>query len=207
MREYGHIDEYLNELADDIYNQPPDENHSQWALEFINQIPDDYSDVLDVGCGQGFTYPMFSVKGKRWTGVTLGEDYKTCKLMALNVFRLDFSFMNTFADNTFDLVFARHVLEHSVMPLLTLMEWRRLSKKYLAIVLPSPKHFKYFGRNHYSVMSNTQFLWLAARAGWKAIYKNYTEPQELRYVLVKSDPRIEFPHETEGDLIREYGEM
>lgn len=207
MREYSHIDKYLNDLDQDIYEQPPDENHTRWAQDFINVLNSNvYEDVLDVGCGQGFTYPMFSSMGKRWTGITLGEDYKICKQMGLNVYRMDFTF-TTFADKTFDLVFARHVLEHSVMPLLTLMEWRRVSRHYLAVVLPSPKQFKYFGKNHYSVMNNTQFLWLAARAGWKAFYKDYTEPMELRYILEIAEQRIEYPYESEADLMNQYGEI
>ena len=206
-RDFSNINRYLDELVVDIYPQPEDENHSIWMERFIDELPLDYETVLDIGCGQGYSSYLFGLKSKKWVGVTLGEDYKVCKNRNLEVYCLDFSFLNRFDDGFFDLLFCRHVLEHSPMPLLTLMEWRRVSKRYLAVVLPSPKEFKYFGRNHYSVMNNTQFLWLAARAGWHAILKDYTEPMELRYVLEKAEPRIEYPHESETDFINEYGEV
>lgn len=207
MREYSHIDRYLNELSTDVYPQPGDENHALWTERFIKELPEDYESVLDLGCGQGYSGYLFQQIWKDWTGITLGEDYKVCINRGLNVFALDFTFLNRFPDESFDLLFARHSLEHSAMPLLTLMEWRRVSKKYLAVVLPSPREFKYFGKNHYAVMNNTQFLWLAARAGWCAVLKDYSEPMELRYVLVKTEPRIEYPHESEYDLQTQYGEV
>lgn len=205
-RDYTHLDNYLNQLTGDIYPQPPDENHTRWASEFISRIPMDYYSVLDVGCGQGFTYPMFSALGKKWTGITLGDDYRECVNLGLDVYCQDFTFLKM-EDNSYDLIFARHVLEHSPMPVLTLMEWRRVSKRYLALVLPSPKRFKYFGRNHYSVMDNSQILWLAARAGWKAALKDYSEEFELRYIFMKDEPRIELMWEREHELEAEYGKI
>lgn len=208
MRNYQFIDKYLNSLVSDIYPQPPDPGHTAMALQVIDKfVPSiKIQNVLDIGCGQGFLRNKFVGMNIDWTGITLGDDYKVCFEKGYKVFPMDMSFLDL-ADNSFDLLFTRHVLEHSPFPLLTLMEWYRVSKKYLIVVLPSPKFFKFFGRNHYAVMTNTHFLWLAARAGWRAIQKDYTHEQELRYLLTKDQPQIELPFESEAQLQLEYGEI
>lgn len=207
MRDYRNFDKWITDIQNDVYPQPADVYHQWWGDLIINAWLYPLSGtvtVLDVGCGQGQFEPTFRALGKKWTGVTLGTDYDICKNAGLDVYKEDMSFLH-FDDNSFDIIFARHVLEHSAFPLLTLMEWRRVSKEYMILVLPNPDHFQYFGKNHYSVMSNSHILWLAARAGWRAIVKNYMEKQELRYLFVKAEPRTELMWESEGDLEREYG--
>lgn len=208
MRDYSHIDHYLNQLVTDVYPQPPDDLHERFTQTVIEEffpVNMNNATVLDVGCGQGGAAKYFIQKNMFWTGVTLGSDYDVCKAKGLAVYQADFSFL-PFPDNNFDIVFARHSLEHSPFPLLTLMEWHRVAKNYLCLVLPSPKHFKYFGRNHYAVMTNSQALWLTARAGWEPVMKDYDELQELRYLFQKSVPRTETMWEAESNLEIEYNE-
>ncbi len=136
---FRHIAGYLDELADDIYEQPPDEGHTAQAREVIDRwvsVLDGLTSALDVGCGQGFALPLLAKHARRVEGVTLGNDYQVCVDNGLSVRESDMSFL-PYADDEFDLIFARHVLEHSPMPLLTLMEWRRVSKRWLIIVVPS----------------------------------------------------------------------
>lgn len=183
MRDYRHIDRYLNELLPDIYPQPPDEGHIAMAQEVINRWLPYYGDarhVLDVGCGQGFTEAMFRLHGLHWTGVTLGEDYQVCKAAGLNVLEEDFSFLPLGA-GLYDLIFSRHSLEHSPFPLLTLMEWWRVGKRWLMLVLPTAESFGWAGRNHYSVMSDPQVKFLLDRAGWRVEREDFSETRELRY--------------------------
>lgn len=195
MRDYVYLDGYLDELGADIYTQPTDAGHTRMAAEFIGQITSKikYDAVLDLGCGRGFCAKIFREIGKKWTGVTLGEDYRKCLEVGLDVFERDFTFLNGDVGGQFDLLFSRHSLEHSPMPLLTLMEWYRVGQKYLAVVLPNPKHFLLYGKNHYSVMYDGQFRWLASRAGWKVI-EHWETDQELRYLLLKSKKAIERPY-------------
>ena len=62
MRDYSHIDKYLDDLLGDIYPQPPDPGHAALAQAVIDLWMSRLSGVktvLDVGAGQGFCQPMF----------------------------------------------------------------------------------------------------------------------------------------------------
>ena len=72
-----------------------------------------------------------------------------------------------YPDTNFDAIFARHILEHSPMPLLTLMEWHRVSKKYLILVMPAWEYWLIGGKNHYSMLHKDQLWHLMDRAGWE----------------------------------------
>ena len=189
MRDYRNIDRYLDELLADIYVQPPDAGHTEMAREVIqNWFPQllGIKTVLDVGCGQGFCQEIFEELGLEYTGITLGEDYQIAKASGKNVLRADFTFMDIFPDDSFDVIFSRHSLEHSPMPLLTLMEFERVAKTYLCLVLPRPAYFTWAGRNHYSLMSVSQARFLLGRAGWTPIWEDFSDNREFRFMCSKS---------------------
>lgn len=182
MRDYKNIDRYLNELTADIYLQPEDPGHTVLASRVVNTWMSrltSCTSVLDVGCGTGFCEPMFNSWNVSYRGVCLGGDYIAGKEMGRNVDKMDFHFLD-FEDKSYDMVFSRHSLEHSPMPLLALMEWRRVSRQWLGIVLPAPEHYTYRGLNHYSVMNEDQITNLLARAGWKIIWneKEYIDAEK-----------------------------
>jgi hypothetical protein len=179
MRNYTHINEYLDVLAQDVYEQPEDSGHNQLLKEVMERWEHYFRvihSVLDVGCGKDFiARPYFDNFGTRYVAIDLGSPY--------TLLNMDMSFLE-FQDNMFDGIFARHVLEHSPMALLTLLEWHRVSRRFLFLVLPNPEHFGYIGQNHYSVMGKQQARWLLRRAGWKII-DSQTVPEEYRFVCVK----------------------
>lgn len=188
MRDYRHIDRYLNELREDIYPQPPDDGHTAMAAAAIGAfVPNlGVTRVLDVGCGQGFTQPMFAAYGIEWVGITLGEDFKVALAAGLAVRECDFSFLDMGA-GLYDLIFSRHSLEHSPFPLLTLMEWWRVGSHWLILILPTPEAFGWAGRNHYSVMSDPQARFLLERAGWHVVKDDMSDPREFRYLCEHFD--------------------
>lgn len=175
----------------DIYPQPPDNKHVS-AIEDVctRWLPDieGIKDILDVGCGQGQAMEILARYGKV-TGVTLGSDADVCLANGQNVKRADMSFL-PFEDETFDLVFARHTLEHSPMPLISLMEWRRVSRQYLLLILPTLAHYGPRGKNHYYVLSPAQWLNLFDNAGWKIVWvdESWEEkaPFEHRFLCAKA---------------------
>ena len=174
MRDYKHIDQYITKLYGDIYEQPKDVGHTMMAQSVIDYWMSRMTtchSVLDVGAGQGFCQPMFERWDIDYTGIALGEDVIRAKELGRNVRPMDFSFLD-YPDNSFDLIFARHSLEHSPMPLLTLMEWTRVAKNWLGIVLPAPEWYTYIGQNHYSVMNLEQIRNLLDVAGWKILWEN-----------------------------------
>lgn len=193
-RNYTNFDLHLDALLEDIYPQPADKGHLQWTKEaiaiFIPSMKEDANSVLDVGCGQGVAKIIFEeVYGWEWSGVTLGkEDLDVIRANKFGgVYEEDMSFL-PFADESFDCVYARHVLEHSPFPLISLMEWARVSRKYLILVAPAPDYWGVKGKNHYAVLYRDQLGWLLARAGWKVVHD---------FKLTTHDPT--FYENVEGD--------
>jgi len=171
MRDYTNFDKHLDELEKDIYPQPEDLGHTAWATDVIQKFCKGLgvSNVLDVGCGQGFCQPIFEVRNIHYTGVTLGEeDVKIALESDRNVSKADCTFL-PYPDAHFDLIFARHILEHSPMPLVTLMEWNRVSKEYLILVFPAWEYWLVGGQNHYSMLNKEQLWFLFERSGWKLV--------------------------------------
>lgn len=197
MRNYKHVDRYLNELLNDVYDQPEDAGHTELAQGIIKRwmssLPD-CKTVLDVGAGQGFCQPMFEAFGVYYEGVALGNDYLEAQKNGYNIERMDFNFLE-YEDESFDLIFSRHSLEHSFSPLLSLMEWYRVSKQWLGLVVPAPEHFGHGGRNHYYVLTEAQWNNLLSKAGWHPIWfhvnnNNNDVPMEYCFFCEKTRRKV-----------------
>lgn len=173
MRDYTRIDSYLNQLAADIYPQPEgDDQHGKLAKKVIDHWLSRMTtckSVLDVGCGEAFCQPLFEWWNVAYEGVALGDDFINAKEKGRNVKQMDFTFLD-YPDRSFDMVFSRHSLEHSPMPVLTLMEWHRVARSWLGLIMPTPEWYTYVGLNHYSVANSEQISAWADRAGWKVLW-------------------------------------
>jgi len=185
MRNYKNIDLYLNKLSSEIYMQPEDPGHSDWAEQAIGLLysfidcPKSNLSVLDVGCATGFCKKLFKPFTSNWVGSDFFID------------GTDFSFLNKYEDNSFDIIFARHVLEHSPMPLLTLMEWARISTRYAMIILPAPEYWQVYGRNHYYVLPKENWWNLFNIAGWKIVKEldfTTSNPLFMQHYMVENAP-------------------
>jgi len=192
MRNFGNFNAYLDELAGDVYEQPRDAGHDrktqnllmEW-LPNIHGVGDDKT-VIDLGCGQGNAFDIFDAFGWTWHGITTGRDYEACKARGLPVSNADFSFLPTIPDSSFDMIFARHALEHSPVPLLTLMEWHRIGRRYMIVVLPSVEVEIVAGLNHYVLLKKIQWEALFYRAGWKVIWEDTRDKAEYRLLCEKT---------------------
>lgn len=177
MRDYKYIDSYINKLYSDIYAQSEDAGHTGLALRVVDHWMSRMTSchsVLDVGCGEGFCQPMFERWLVEYEGVAIGKDVMVAQEKGRNVKKMDFSFLE-YPDNSFDLIFSRHSLEHSPMPLLTLMEWARVGTNWLGLVLPAPEWYTFKGLNHYSVMNFEQIQVMLDVAGWNVMWKDIDE--------------------------------
>lgn len=186
-RDYSVFNSHLNILADDDYGQVPDKGHIRMIRavfhHWISKL--DAKSVLDVGCGSvAIAEPFFRSLGVEYTGIALGLDAQKAKAKGKNVMNMDMTF-TTFKDRTFDLIYARHVAEHSPMPLLTLMEWYRISKAWLCLIVPDPRYYGRTGLNHYSVLDIDHWNFLAERAGWSMIWRDLSNPTEFRMMFEK----------------------
>ncbi|MBN1850762.1 MAG: class I SAM-dependent methyltransferase [Deltaproteobacteria bacterium] len=150
-------------------------NLTQRMLEyFLAKCPlESTSKILDVGCGQGVALQWFMRKGFHPIGITLNqEDIAACRNKGYDVIEMDQSFMD-FDDKTFDLIWCRHCIEHSVFPYFTLHEFNRVLRQrgYLYIEVPAPdtscKHQT--NMNHYSVLGKNMWASLMIRAGFTVL--------------------------------------
>ena len=187
MRDYNYFEIYLNTLVDDIYEQPVDEGHTRMALNVIdNWIPKlvGCKSVVDMGCGQIAPQGAFEQYGLSYLGISIGRDVVEAVKAGKSVINEDMTFTKLDSES-FDLVYSRHSLEHSPFPLLTLMEWHRIAKHWLCLVLPSPAHYGWVGKNHYGVMNFDQAKSFLERAGWNIIWSDTSEPTEIRLMCEK----------------------
>jgi SAM-dependent methyltransferase len=187
MRDYARLDSFFNDRESEIYPEVPSEPHLTITRSVIMGLYNDGlmgSDqrVLDVGCGQGIALDIFQRLGLRAVGITLGADLLTCRARGLDVHPMDQNFMD-FNDGEFDLLWCRHVLEHSVAPAFTLSEYRRVTRPngLVYIEVPAPDTSAHHERNpnHYSVLPASAWCGLFSRAGLvvtRSIAFNFTAP-------------------------------
>jgi len=163
-------------LLGSIYPQPPDPGHTDWAQSTFEGF-EHYIDggiagqkVLDIGCGQGFMQDYFVSKGAEYLGITKGSDVDVALTNGRNVEDQDMNFLEI-PDDSVDFIFARHTLEHSPMPILTLMEWGRVIKSmgYMILVAPAPAFWGIAGRNHFSVVEIDKLTYYLDVAGWNIV--------------------------------------
>ncbi len=128
--------------------------------------------VLDVGCGQGVALEKLAEYGAVARGFALGKDVAICRKKGFDVQEMDMSFLD-FPNGSFDLVWARHALEHSLFPLFTIEVLHSVLKRggILYAEMPAPdtsaKHQQ--NRNHYSCLTRSSWAALFARVGFTTI--------------------------------------
>jgi SAM-dependent methyltransferase len=174
LSHYERLDRFIKKrIAEDVYPEPPDWFHTKITKEMIDRLNQVYpllgKKVLDCGCGQGPALEIFRDLGATPIGTTFGEDYQECKNKGFEVYEMDQSFLD-FEKETFDLVWCRHALEHSLMPLFTLSGFYDVLKRggWLYVEVPAPdtscKHEE--NKNHYSCFSKNAWLSLFQRSGF-----------------------------------------
>ena len=200
MNNYTNFDRYLSQLQQDIYPQKQDMAHTAWALDSLAMIPPDVEVILDVGCGEGFLKEPIEAQERVWNGLTLGKrDWEVGRKKGRSgLYHGDFTFTN-FQDGMFDMVYARHALEHSPFPILTLMEWHRIAAKYLLLIAPAPEFWGYIGQNHYAVGNEDQVWWWLRRSGWKIFRRKYLRTDDARFLVTYR------PEEEDRDTVEHPG--
>ena len=174
QRDYRRFDHFMSRLVHDVYAEPQSESHNQITRKTLQALHSEGylrpgMRALDIGCGQGPALEQFKALRVDAVGITLGPDVAACHAKGLEVLEMDQNFM-TFSENEFDFLWCRHVLEHSVAPLFTLSEYRRVLKPkgLLYVEVPAPdtsaKHQE--NPNHYSILPASSWAHLFALAGF-----------------------------------------
>jgi SAM-dependent methyltransferase len=169
---------FIEAMEANVYPEPPSQLHdaiTEKALAILfEKCPlKKEARILDVGCGQGPALRLFKERGFDAVGITLSdEDVISCRDQGFAVVKMDQSFLD-FPDAAFDLVWARHVAEHSLFPLFTLHEFNRVLKSggYLYLEVPAPDTSCHHERNlnHYSVLTRSSWQVHLQRLGMKII--------------------------------------
>lgn len=174
MRDFSRLDGFLDQINQFIYSEPPSEPHVTITRQVVAQLKElgwVYPDarILDVGCGQGTALEEFRTAGADALGTAMyDEDIEVCRRSGFEVLKIDQNFMIPPIDETFDLIFSRHVLEHSFAPYFTLSEYWCLTEpgKHLYIEVPAPdtERNHQCNINHYSVLPLSAWRSLILRA-------------------------------------------
>jgi SAM-dependent methyltransferase len=170
-----------------------DEGDSQFHRELTTQVVKTYIDplnlpkdakILDLGCGPG--YFLDEMKSREYTnvvGVTLSAgDIKICEDKGHTIKKYDLSFLpqkDGYVDESMDLIFLRHALEHSPYPIFSLMEYNRVLKQggkiYIEVPAPDCERKHEWNLNHYSILGEQQLLALLNRTGFDVNVLNSIE--------------------------------
>ena len=162
-----------------VYSEPDTNMHmmvmDHMIPKFVNAYNLDSSKkILDIGCGQGYGMLKFVELGcTDVSGLTLSaNDAEAARARGFAVVEEDMSFQSL-EDEDYDVLFARHSLEHSPYPLLTLLEFNRILKPggIAYIEMPSPQCTRALEEydNHYAIMGAQQWRALMIRAGFDTL--------------------------------------
>lgn len=167
---------FVDKIESETYPEAPSFIHSEITAKVLDtllpkyQISED-ARILDIGCGQGPALDIFRNKGySSVVGITLNEeDVRICREKGHDVRKMDQSFLD-FTDESFDFIWARHVIEHSVFPYFTLSEFARVLTKggmlYLEVPAPETSCHHETNPNHYSVLGRGAWTSLLGRCGF-----------------------------------------
>ena len=178
----------MRECARAAYSETPESlgfhqkiSHSAWARVKPYLDPIGGKTVLDVGCANGFALKMFEADGFRpenVTGITCSEadaneawsrGVENVALLDMHEVR-DLLADSEYVENGFDLIWARHVVEHSPIPLFLLREFRAVMRPgtgllYVEVPAPDTPCLHATNENHYSCFGREGWEGLFAKAG------------------------------------------
>jgi len=156
-------------------------------------IPEN-SKFLDLNCGEGIVLEKFREHGFVVSGATNNEYYyKFCKTKDFDVKLTDFTQID-FDSNSFDLIWARYLLEKSIAPFHILREIRRILNTdgiaYLEMYAPETPAMHEMENDNFSLFSMKVWNALIEKAGFKIITSDTIEfdlpngEKDLHYYFV-----------------------
>lgn len=174
---------YMDEMRRGVAAFPANEFNKKAMNELVamldREVPESISGgtILDVGCGDGYTLSRINEKysNKNLLGVSVcrGDIDLAKKLHSIAV---RFGDMNDLPckKNSVDTIITRHCLEHSPMPLFSLMEMYRVMRPgsgVLAVVLPANTPYWIEFDGHFHCMPKENWLCLFEIAGFEVVYQ------------------------------------
>jgi SAM-dependent methyltransferase len=177
---------YYDHVLGTVYSEGESPFHRTITQDVVRRFIDPLglpknSVIRDLGCGPGYFLDEMGSRGYTdIQGLSLSnDDLNLCASRGHRVVRSDMNFL-TDRDESVDLLFCRHSLEHSPFPYITLIEYNRVLKPngVLYVEVPAPDcelvHEK--NRNHYSILGKTMWLNLLERTGFNVEWHDYEFP-------------------------------
>ena len=152
--------ETLLEKTSGFGNQEPtfilEENHLGITFNFFRslEIDDENKTFLDIGCSDGKTA---LVKAK-WTGIDMFGNFVVGDAHEL-----------PFEDDSYDIIFCSHTLEHTLSPFLCLLEIERALKEDGDVIIGVPCDPGFFSTDHHYILTEKGWGHLIQQAGLKII--------------------------------------
>ena len=187
---------YLRLARSTVYSEPEDGNfHNDLIKQAVQTfVPlfglPDTPFVLDAGCGPGvFMDEMRSAGFSSLWGVTLSEDdVAACRKKGHGCTLGDISDLDD-TDESVDLVWCRHAIEHSPYPLFTLYEFNRVLKSggglYVEVPAPALPRSHEWNPNHYSILGPHMWVALMQRAGFEVF-----DTREIKLELTQNGEKV-----------------
>jgi SAM-dependent methyltransferase len=181
---------YYDHVLSTVYSEGESPFHKTITADVIKRFIDPLdldkqAVVRDLGCGPGYFLDEMGHRGfTNLRGISLSnDDLNACRSKGhTDLVKADMNFLSD-SDETVDLLFCRHSLEHSPFPYITLIEYNRVLKPngVLYIEVPAPDcelaHEK--NRNHFSVLGRSMWLSLLERTGFDVTWHDYEFPVQF----------------------------
>ncbi|MDA0767481.1 MAG: class I SAM-dependent methyltransferase [Verrucomicrobia bacterium] len=172
-------------------NPKKDRNHyyeTLWkevALDLLQKHEPDVSELtlLDYGCGRGETMDLAARRGMKCVGtdldphcVELAEKFGEAKVLDVE------DPVGQFGENSFDVVVCFHVLEHVPRPLETLIQLRKIARKYVIVAVPNLSRSRDFiRRRNWDIPVNEGHLQSWDHSHWRNMAENHAGLEVLEW--------------------------
>jgi len=181
---------YYEHVLGQVYSEGDSPFHRTITTDVVERFVDPLSlpktaAILDLGCGPGYFLDAMRDRGyTNVVGLTLStDDADQCQQKGHQIRRSDMNFLSD-PDESIDMLFCRHSLEHSPFPYITLLEYNRVLKPngrlYIEVPAPDCERPHEDNRNHYSVLGRSMWLSLLKRAGFDIAWHDYSFPVMFR---------------------------
>jgi len=167
---------YYEYILGQVYDEGKSPFHKQVTEDVVKKFVDPLdlpldAYILDLGCGPGFFLDEMKTRGyTNSLGVTLSpDDYDLCIANGHQARKSDINFLEEL-DESVDLIFCRHAIEHSPFPYITLLEYNRVlkphGKMYIEVPAPDSERIHENNKNHYSILGDAMWSSLLVRSGF-----------------------------------------
>ena len=167
---------YYEYILGQVYDEGKSPFHKQVTEDVVKKFIDPLdlpldAYILDLGCGPGFFLDEMKTRGyTNSLGVTLSpDDYDLCIANGHQARKSDINFLEEL-DESVDLIFCRHAIEHSPFPYITLLEYNRVlkphGKMYIEVPAPDSERIHENNKNHYSILGDAMWSSLLVRSGF-----------------------------------------